>query len=267
MHYRPRVNSRSQNFSFIKNAIIVFAVGLVVAVGTVDKGFVVGPIQNFGLAFSAVITSVVSKPFNLFSSLLEGEKLAANNRVLNDQYNSLVSYCATEVESLNARLSEMEIGMGRNEFASSSNSKAAYVIGKPPFAPYGKIIIDLGKASGIEQNDLAVVGRFLIGKVEDVFDKHSTVRIFGQKGDKDLFQVGEKRIVQKGEGKGSLSYVGEYLDADQSIVGEMTRLNDYPEYFFGKVMPVETNAGNKYEIFWSSPVNVFELAEVTIIKK
>jgi cell shape-determining protein MreC len=246
--------------------VLVIVSGAIL-ISFVDRSLIISPVQRFAIATNSLLTTLFNKPGDWAALFRAKAKLNEDNRFLSEQYSGLSSVCTLAIQSLESDNAELSSALSRrSEDLKSKIIATAFVIGKPPVSPYGSVIIDLGMADKIEVGDIVLVGRYIIGTVESVSQNSSAVKMFGEKGDKRIFEVGEKRLPLHGEGQGGGSYSAEYIKKDEDISGAGVRLADYPEYRFAEVLKPRDTSATKYEVKFVSPVNIYEITSVDIVR-
>lgn len=91
---------------------------------------------------------------------------------------------------------------------SLSKSVVGRVLARPPRTHYDTLLIDVGVADGVKENDLAVLNGFALGRVVSVGDSDAIVELFSAPGATQDVVVGtpDAVVVAKGVGGGAFEF-------------------------------------------------------------
>lgn len=260
---------RSDKKSFLssKNVFVIFVVMVVMLAGALDRSFVVAPFQELAISVRMALVGARDAPLDWLGAFGSKRQLASENRLLKDQFTTLSAFCMLQVEGLEADNRELEKALARRTSQVTDETfTTAFVIGKPPVSPYGTIIIDQGRRSEIEAGNPVLVASYLLGIIETANEEYSLVRLFGEKGDKRIIEVGDKRVPLHAEGLGSGAYLAEYVNKDDDVGGQTAWLADYPLWKYAVVLKAREDSASKYEVKLSSPINIFEISTVDVVR-
>jgi len=265
MLYRRRTNIL-KSFLSLKNSITIFFVVLIILIGTANPSAITRPFQIVAFSFSLVKNNLENGVKNIFSLFASKERLAEENRNLNNKYAMLSTFCASSIQSLKNSQSELEESLGRKNASLKNYLGTAYVIAKPPITPYGTVTIDLGSASSVKIGNQAIVGEYLVGFVSEVLNDRSTVKLYGEKDENTPILVGRNRLLLSGQGGGLGTFKARVANESKILVGENAWLSNVPNYPFGIVASINQSSADQYQdLTIKNPVNIFELSSVDIV--
>ncbi len=266
MLYRRQTKNFKSFFSGRNVVVIIFAVFIFLFV--IWKPFsVIRTMQSVSLSFHLVKQTIFNGTENIFSIFLDKAKLVEENRSLSNQNAVFTAYASTTIASLKQTIADLENTLGRKGILTKNEIGSALVIGKPPAIPYGTIAIDFGSNYGVQTGDLVLVGNYIIGKILEVSENRSIVKLYGSQGESASLFIGEGRIPANGQGAGFGAYKARLANINKEIIGQDVRLSEHPEYIFGNITNVEQSGSDQYEnLIIQSPVNIYEIGMVDIVR-
>lgn len=142
------------------------------------------------------------------------------------------------------------------------------VVAKPPQSPYDIILVDTGSASGIALGSRVYgLGGIPLGRVGEVTASQAKILLFSSVGEENqaIIERTGASVVLKGVGGGNLeSEVGQDVDI---IAGDKILLPQFNGALIASVVEVEETPTSAFKkIFYRTPVNIFHLRFVEIVK-
>jgi cell shape-determining protein MreC len=196
-----------------------------------------------------------------FGQFQENGRLASENAQLRAQLASTTARLIDRdyLYAENLHLKEM---LGRQV---SDPTVLASVILRPPGLPYGMLMLDVGKDSGVREGDLvASEGSAYIGRVSTVYDTAARVTLFSAPGEtyQGLLR-GEVPVALSGEGGGSMT--GEVPAGIDVKPGDPVTLPSIAPQFAAIVSSVVKQEGESFQsVYLTLPVNPLELRYVIV---
>jgi rod shape-determining protein MreC len=145
----------------------------------------------------------------------------------------------------------------------------APILRKPHFSPYDTLIIDGGKNQGISPGDSVVVsGSVLVGKVDEVYERSSKVKMFSSPGEKMEVLIGSSNIQAEAEGQGGGNFLVKLSREIDVKEGDAVVIPGITPKVFGVVEKIDTDATRAFQnILFKTPYNIFEIHFVQVVKK
>lgn len=265
MLYRRQTNSFINFFSLKNIATIIFVI-LIILIENINPSIITTPLQSIAISLAFVKNNTNNVFSGLFSSLQLKERLNQENLDLKKQYASLSTFCAASIQSLKSSRDELEKSLGRKNYSLKSYIGTGYVIAKPPIAPYGTVIIDLGDKSGVKIGNQAIVGENIIGLVLETKSDRAIIKLFGEKDESMPILIGTQHLLLSGQGQGFGTYKIRVANESGISIGENVWLSNAPNYLFGSVISINQSSSDQYQdLTIRSPLNIFELSSVDIV--
>ncbi len=264
MLYPQQIRKKNQ-ISNVRFVVIIFFV-ILILVYVFDKKIITYPFQGVAIKINLFANKVGDFLPNTFSVFFDKNNLYKENRILKDKYENFNLICTAFIKSLEAENLELNNALNRKKDISDPKSVTAFVIGKPPLTPYDTLMIDVGESDGIKVGDIVLHGKMLIGKIEEVFNDRSSLRIYGKKGEDLNLLIGEKRLMIVGKGLGMGVVNAKIVNDEDDFLKQVVRIQHNAGYVFGFVDSIQNSIGEKYQdLTIKSPINVFELNSVEVI--
>lgn len=230
---------------------------LVVLIGSIFLGAVVlvyPPLRSWvsSLFFfgSPVIWSAgsvaedASKSF--LSQLKDNRALSEENRKLKED----ILHMQTQVldrNLLTEKVAQLEESLGRERM---DNRVLANILVSSSRISYDVFVVDAGSSQGVKQGDLvAYSGAGIIGKVFEVYESSSKIKLFSSSKEETPVLVGKENIPAIARGKGMGNYevilpqgsavgIGDtvLLPGTMLILGEVVFAEDAPNQPFSKIL-------------------------------
>jgi len=143
------------------------------------------------------------------------------------------------------------------------------VLAKPNRSPYDTILIDLGLRDGVEKAAMVLsYGEIPIGRVEEVREKTSLIRLFSSPGQSEYVEIGENKIPATaiGQGAGNFRVI---LPKDTAVSegNEVTIPGISPNVIGYVERVIQSDTETFSHIFFKSNSNIYQLSKVFIIEE
>lgn len=143
------------------------------------------------------------------------------------------------------------------------------VLAKPNRSPYDTILIDLGLRDGVKKSALVLsYGEIPIGRVEEVREKTSLIRLFSSSQQNEYVEIGENKIPATaiGQGAGNFRVI---LPKDIAIsVGNEVNIPGINPNTIGYVEKIIQSDTETFSyIFFKSNSNIYQLSKVFIMEE
>ncbi len=198
-------------------------------------------------------------------SLSTTETLLVENQNLKMELekNSVKSSLADYLEQENNELREM-LGI-----SSSTNFFVVPIIKRPPFVTYDELMIDAGRDRGVSTTSLIyALGDIPIGRVIEVYGETAKVLLFSSPNEKTEVQIGPQNIPAVAVGRGGGQYEIELPRGLLVSEGDFVSSSNLGSRPIGKVVSINSDPSLTFEkIFFSSPVNIYEMKWVKVEAK
>lgn len=161
--------------------------------------------------------------------------------------------------------SELKLLLNRPD---ARESVLGVVLVHPPQSPYDTLIIDVGRARGITRGDLVIAGENIpLGRVNDVAGETALVTLFSTAGERTTVRIEgvEAPIEALGRGGGNFSA---RIPGEASLAhGALVRIPSIAANVLGVVRSAAKEESGAYtEVVFTTPVNIFEIDKVRIVK-
>lgn len=173
------------------------------------------------------------------------------------------TYAGLSVEALRERLLRAETELNQSKYQASlyslvveentslrkvintvslSKSVVGRVLARPPRTHYDTLLIDIGSADGVKENDLAVLNGFALGHVIRVGDSDATVELFSAPGVTHDVVVGTPHAVVVAKGVGGGAFEFSVPQGVEVSAGDTIRFQSSDTLALGVVRHVTSNA-------------------------
>ena len=155
-----------------------------------------------------------------------------------------------------------------NRKKQSDNLILASVLVKPNISPYDILILDVGKNNNVVVGELVIAdASVFIGKIIEVYDFSSKVKLYSSPGEKTNVLVGPDNILKEAEGIGNGNFKIEVPKEIGVKVGDSIVMPGIFANIFGIVEKVESKETDSFQtVLFKSPINIQELKFVEIVK-
>lgn len=241
--------------------LLTLAVVLVTLSYTGWDNYLAGVFQTLARPFFSIERSLhlasISQMFTSKSSLISENELL-KNQILEK---NILLLKAKEIEKENDKLREM---FGR---VNTQKLLLGYVLQKPNHSPYDTLLLDIGSREGVSVGKLVVAyGEVPIGRVAEVYEKVSVVRMFSSPLQEIPVQIGDTKIesVAVGIGGGNFRML---LPKDTPISeGDIVTLSGFDNRILGTVEKINRSEAETFaRIMFKSPLSIYELSAVFVV--
>lgn len=142
----------------------------------------------------------------------------------------------------------------------------AHVVAAPTRSPYDTFVLDRGSTAGVREGDIVWFDHTIaLGKVEQVSDAASRVRLFSSPGYEQYVSVGTSSAMVSAVGRGGGSF-------ELTVPKDIPVALDEPLYsidvtlgVLGFVRDIKARDADSFQtVYAASPINLFETREVFI---
>ena len=209
-------------------------------------------IQN-SLGVGGYSTKLLSKK----DILLLNEKLQAEVTLLRVQFLS-----RKLLEQENVELKEI---LGRQ--LEETTSLLGVVLIKPSRSLYDTLIIDIGLRDGISKGDIVMAyGDVAIGRIDEVYNDSSRVKLFSSPGEEIDVLVGVSNIAATAEGVGNGNFLLKLPQGVDVAEGDIVSFPSLSPRLAGVVELIQVEpSGSFQQILFKSPINMHELKWIEVI--
>lgn|SRR3989344_3030873 len=243
---------RTKNIRWNRNRTALWFIGAIVFVGIFlnifAPKFMGGVVYGLGKIIWGARTSIN----NFFSDTVLGIEprisLEAENRLLREEIAGLRMF---------------------GDFSSLKDDTRASVsvLKKPPLSGFDAFVLQGGENMGIYEGDLVVRQNILLGKIVAVYGNISIASFFSSPESVFPVMVGPNRIQTEARGRGGGNFTIRLPKDVKVIEGDLVIFPDIPKLAVGKVEIIETDPLSSFQsIFWRTPINIYELSVVEVIK-
>lgn len=143
------------------------------------------------------------------------------------------------------------------------------VLAKPNRSPYDTILIDLGLRNGVKKAALVLsYGEVPIGRVEEVREKTSLIRLFSSPGQNEYVEIGENKIPATAVGQGAGNFrVILPKETAISVGNEVTIPGISPNTIGYVERIIQSDTETFSHVFFKSNSNIYQLSRVFIIEE
>ena len=201
---------------------------------------------------------------NIFSFLRSQKKLVTENeelrKALNDAQNELLIKKSLLRENI-----ELKIMLGREE--NPSKTFLAAVLARPVKLFYDDLLIEVGKKEGVSLGDVVLGnGEIVLGRLEEVYDKVSKVRLLSSHQAETDVQIGDEGLVATLKGRGAGNFYLELPRELEIAEGDQALLPGSKIRVLAIVRKVEKEEGSSVQkVYLKSPINIFNLKWVRVL--
>lgn len=252
---------------FTKTFIVVLIVSMIIITVRIFVPNLFTDIsQSMSVLFWKNKNSSVENITNSAQFLRSKKSLIAENNELTLKVKEL-EFNLLELDFLKQENEFIKKFFGRETF-NMENSILGLVLSRPNVSPYDTFVIDIGKNSGIkENNNVYVDGNILIGKVDKVYKNTSIVKLFSSPGEINQVFIGLQNILANAIGRGGGNFIVELPRGSEIKEGDIVTMQGIDIKLFAIVEEVENNSSNPFiTIFFKNPVNLNNIKWV-IVKK
>ncbi|MES2014286.1 MAG: rod shape-determining protein MreC [Patescibacteria group bacterium] len=142
------------------------------------------------------------------------------------------------------------------------------VVARPPQTSYDTLLIDIGKDTGIHENELAVYEGMALGRVVAVSDHTATVALFSTSGIERDVIVGDPRAVAVAKGQGGGAFELSLPQSVKVVRGDIVRFQGTESLMLGVVESVSAEARDASQtVLFALPVSFADLDFIRIISE
>lgn len=225
------------------------------------------------LLLVCVILIVVLFHVSIFKFL--SKVLQSTGRFIWGTTNSFKSKDESRLAQLEAKLSLYDTVIHENILlkdifyrASNDNFILASILAKPSMSPFDTLIIDVGLSDGIlvGQNVFAY-GDVFLGKVDQVYNKTSVIKLFSSPGETTDTIISGKDIFIQAVGRGGQNFEITVPQNIEILKGTQIILPGLKPYILGLVEEIISDPREPFQkLLIHSPINIQEVKFVQIEK-
>lgn len=276
IYLQPQSRPRQRIVRIITGVIVIALIVCAVVI-------IVAP-HLFASLFMTIARPFWRVEFSISSgSLMSPEQLLAENERLRLELDEVTTQADMSgfIAEENAELKKL---LGRDPQATSSatstksirplhtssslnGSILAAVLTRPPSIFYDGLIIDLGHDHGVSTTSLVYApGNILIGRVVDVLDTVSRVKLFSSPDEKYDVLIGPKRVPAVAIGRGGGHYEAQVSREAGIREGDFVASPGFADGSFGVVATVASDPTQPFQtVLFAPAVNIYELRWVRVI--
>ncbi len=214
------------------------------------------------------VSNTASSFFSSFTSFfISNENLKKEITLLEEKINEM------KIKSLLSEYLVAENIRLKNMLNRSSHKEKDIVLGvvvsKPNKSVYDTLIIDVGNNYGIQKGDKVIAyGDVVIGFIEDVYDLSAKVILYSHGKEVNSAIIGIDNIPVEVIGRGGGNFEAKLPRDANVVVGDIVSIPDIDIKILGTVEYIQKEANDPFQVvFIKSPVNIYELKFVEIVKK
>lgn len=206
---------------------------------------------------------VVQKGAVYFSLLYDKRSLIEENKMLQEKL-AMLMHLQLKESLLREENIMLKTLLGRGE---ARHMVLATVLTRPNVSLYDTFIVDVGRTSSISKGDqVAVLGDFVIGTIEEVYRNSSLVTLFSAPGVKTNALIGPTKLLVIAEGRGGGNFEARLphgIDIQKNDVIVLPNINTQVLGVVEEIIATPTGAFQT--ILFKNPINMAEVAFVQII--
>lgn len=185
----------------------------------------------------------------------ENEELKQKIRELENEQQSLTLYIQE-----NNELKEI---FGRSAVR---DAVLAVVLQKPPISLYDTLVLDIGRSANINVGDRVYVdGDILLGKIVEVNNKTSKVKLYSTPGEKFEVEIGENHIQATATGRGNGNFEVTLPREVEIKEGDTVVIPSITPTLFATVSSVSGDPARAFQlILFKTPINIQEIGWVLV---
>lgn len=258
-----RQNHTRNKARIIGTISLFFLIIMIYAAGKPLLSFFSGVFAPAGIVISRAEGQTASAFGSIGSYFLSKSTLQDENSRLKGEM-ELMRLSVIRTESLEEENAELRALLGRS--ARDDSAILTEVMIRPPTSPFDTMIIDVGRASGVEDGDTASVSGFIVGSIARVDDRTSVLRLWSYPGNTFDIVIGEK-FSGRAEGQGGGSFRIRAPRDVPVVLGDIVSVPSINGMLLGTVAAIDSNPENPFsDIYVSSPVNLRTVRFMEVVK-
>ena len=230
----------------------------------------------FSFSFTRSILFGIGSPFwnlkkNIIESLLNNSEILKSKKSLISENNLLKEQInKTEKDNLVLDLIKKEnedLKNILNRKSDKNNYILCSVLVKPFLSAYDTLIIDVGSKNSIKVGSKVLAdGIYFIGYISEVYENTSKVILYSSYGEKIPVLIGQNNVEKEAFGIGSGNFKVEMPRELDVKEGDNITIPSISTNIFGIVEKIQFKATDSFQnVFFKSPVNIFELKWVEVV--
>jgi cell shape-determining protein MreC len=242
---------------------------------------IVGGIQLISPHFFAGLFTAFARPFwRAEVGVKSGELLSVETLV--DEKEQLVRQIADmqmrmqTVTALESQNEELKALLGRSTDPTATTTSTARrmnepgtlaaVLRRPPFSGYDYFIIDIGADYGVSTSSLVyIAGNVLVGRVVDVLETTSKVKLFSSSGESFPVLIGSTHIAATASGRGGGQYEAQVSRDTTVAEGDFVLGSSFADRPMGLVSAILIDPTQPFKtVLFAPPVNLYQTRWVTV---
>lgn len=263
-NYLPHHKEKKKGLFTKTFIVILIIIGIIIIVRVLVPNFFTNTFQSASVLFWKNKNSSVENITNSTQFLRSKKSLIAENNKLN-----------TKVKELEFNLLELDFLKQENEFIKKffgreifnmEDSVLASVLARPNVSPYDTFVIDIGKDSGIKEDDeVYAEGDILIGRIDKIYKNTSIVKLFSSPGEMTQVFIGLQNISANAVGRGGGNFIVELPRGSEIKEEDIVTMPGIDITLFAIVEEIENNPSDPFiTIFFKNPVNLNNIKWVMV---
>jgi rod shape-determining protein MreC len=149
------------------------------------------------------------------------------------------------------------------------NTVLGVVLARPSVSIYDTFVIDVGDKSGIKKDSYAYVeGNIFIGKIAEVYENKSLVKLFSSPGEIMRVSIGIENVLANAEGAGGGNFIAKLPRGVSIEKGDIITIPNISARIFAVVEEIESNPSDPFiTILFKNPVNMNKIKWVQVVTR